>query len=141
MLQARPLDVPGRLAQAVHAAHIGIEPFLALRLQEPLAHVVIGAGALQILRAAQRAAVGDALASAVLDGARLARPFPEPGIVVADAVLQPQPDAIDLADLGAAPRRHVEADQQAMRPAIIFREIGERQLLLRSMHVAAFLPR
>ena len=114
VLQARALDVLSRLAQAVHAAHIGIEPVLALRLQEALADVVIGARALQILCAAQGAPVGDAFATAVLDGAGFACPFPEPGIVVADAVLQPQPDAIDLADFGATPRRHVQADQQAV---------------------------
>jgi hypothetical protein len=57
------------------------------------------------LCAAQGAPVGDAFATAVLDGAGFACPFPEPGIVVADAVLQPQPDAIDLADFGATPRR------------------------------------
>ena len=70
----------------MHAAHIGVVAFLALRLQEALADMVIGAGALQILRAARRVAVGDAFAAAVLDGARLARPFAEPGIIVADAL-------------------------------------------------------
>ena len=78
----------------MHPAHVGVVPFLALRLQEALADVVIGAGALQILRAARRMAFGNALAAAVLDGARLARPFAEPGVVVTDDFLEPQPDRL-----------------------------------------------
>ncbi len=134
MLHARPLDVFGRVPEARNAAHIGVEPLFALRLQETLANMVIGAGAVQILRAARGEAFGDALAAAVFDRARLARPFPEPCIVVADAVLQAQADAVDLADLGAAPRRHVEADQQPVRPAVVFREIREGQLFELGIH-------
>ena len=85
VLHARPLDVLGGIAKAIDAALIGVVACLALRLQEALADMIIGAGALQILRAAYRVARGDALAAAVLDGARLARPFAEPGVVVADA--------------------------------------------------------
>ena len=99
--------------------------------------MVIGAGALQVLRAAGRVAFGDAFAAAVFHLARFARPFPEPGVVVADAVLQPQADAVDLADFGAAPRRHVQADQQAVRPAIVFREIGEGQFFQLGIHAKA----
>jgi hypothetical protein len=87
--------------------------------------MVIGAGALQVLRAAHAVAFGDAGVTGVLDRARLACPFAEPGVVIADATFQPQPDAVDLADLGAAPRRNVEPDQQAVRPAVIVREIDE----------------
>src|SRR6185369_10254007 len=65
---------------------------------------------------------------------RLACPFAEPSIVVADAVFQAQADAVDLADLGAAPRRHVEADQQAMRPAVVLGKIRERQLFQLGIH-------
>ena len=86
MLHARPLDVFGRVAEARNAAHIGVEPLLALRLQEALADMVIGAGAVQILRAARGEAFGDAFAPAVFDRACFTRPFPKPGIVVADTV-------------------------------------------------------
>src|SRR3954462_1306944 len=113
------------IAQAGDAAHIGVESFLAFRLQEALAHMVIGAGALEILRAAGGAAIGDALAPAILHGARLARPFAEPSVVVAEMALKPQPDPVDFSDLGPAPWGHVEADQQPVRPAIVFREVGE----------------
>src|SRR4029079_8354164 len=134
VLHARPLDVFRRVPEARNATHIGVETFLALRLQKSLANVVVGAGAVQILRAAGGVALGDALAPAVFDRARLARPFAEPGIVVADTVPQAQADAVDLADLGAAPRGHVEPDQQAVRPAVIFGKIGERQLFELGIH-------
>src|SRR5450759_3156064 len=49
VLDARPLDVLGGVAEAVHAAPIGVVAVLALRLQEALADMVIGAGALEIL--------------------------------------------------------------------------------------------
>ena len=87
MLHARPLDVLGGIAKAVDAALVSVVALLALRLQEALADMIIGAGALQILRAAYRVARGDALAAAILHGARLARPFAEPGVVVTDAAL------------------------------------------------------
>jgi len=57
--------------------------------------MVIGARALQILRAAGREPFRNALAPAVLDGARLARPFAKPGVIVADAIL-----AVIFSDVG-----------------------------------------
>src|SRR5450631_289023 len=134
VLYARPLEVLGGVTKAVDAAPIGVVAVLALRLQEALADMVIGARALQILRAAHRVAFGDTFAATVLDGARLARPLAEPGVVVADDFLEPQPDAIDLADFRATPGRHVQPDQQPVRPAIIFREISERQFFQRGGH-------
>src|SRR5665811_1043412 len=88
----------------------------------------------EILRAAHRMAGGDAFAATVLDGARFARPFTEPGVIVAAASLEPQPDAFALADFRAAPLSYVQPDQEPVRPAIIFREIGERQFLRRGRH-------
>ena len=74
----------------MHAAHIAVVAFLALRLQEAFADMIIGAGALQILRAAG-AGLGDALAAAILDGAGFFRPFAEPGVVVANMILEAKP--------------------------------------------------
>ena len=128
MLHARPLDVFGRVPETRNAAHIGVEPLFALRLQETLTNMVIGAGAVEVLRATRGEAFGDAFAPAVFDRACFTNPFPKPCIVVADTVPQAQADPVDLADLGATPRRHVEADQQAVRPAIVFGEIREGQL-------------
>src|SRR3954471_15341804 len=133
MLHPRPLEIFGGVAQTIHTAHIGIEAFLSLGLQETLADVIIGAGALQILRPTSRVTIRDAFAAAILHRSCLARPFAEPSGVVADPVLQAEPDPIDLAYFGAAPWRHVEPDQQTMRPTIVFREIREGQLLLRGM--------
>src|SRR6185437_1213197 len=134
VFQARPPDVRGGIAQAMYAAHVSVVARFALGLQEALADMIIGAGALEILRAAGGVAFGETLAAAVLDGARLARPFAEPGVVVADVFLEAQPDAVDLADFGAAPRRHVEPDQQPVRPAVIVRKISERQFFKRYGH-------
>ena len=89
---------------------------------------------MEVLRATRGEAFGDAFASAVFDSARLARPLPKPRIVVADAFLQAQADPVDLADLGATPRRHVEADQQAVRPAIVLGEISEGKLFELGIH-------
>ena len=114
VLHTRPLDVVGRIAQAIHPAHIRIEPVLALRLQKALADVIIGAGALQILRTAGLMPIGDALAAAVLYGARFACPLPEPRIVVTDTCLEPKSDAVDFSNFRAAPRRHVQSNQQPM---------------------------
>ena len=76
VLHARPLDVFGRVPEAGNAAHIGVEPVLALRLQEALTNMVIGAGAVEVLRATRGEAFGDALPTDVFHLARLARPVP-----------------------------------------------------------------
>src|SRR5262245_26998307 len=134
MLHARPLDVFRRVAEANNAARIGVEAFPALWLQEALADVVVGAGAMQIVRAARGETFGDTLPAGVFHLARLARPLQEPRIVIADAVPQAQPDAIDLADLSSAPGSHVEADQQAVRPAVVLGKIREGQLFQLGIH-------
>src|SRR5262249_57610903 len=81
--------------------------------------------------------MGDARAAALFHGARLARPFAEPGIVVADPAPEAEPDAMDLADLRPAPGSHVEPDQQPVRPAVILRKVGEGQFLPSSVHTAS----
>ena len=134
MLHARPLDVFGRVPEARNAAHIGVEPLFALRLQETLTNMVIGAGAVEVLRATRGEAFGDAFAPAVFDRARFASPFAKPCIVVADTVPQAQTDPVDLADLGATPRRHVEADQQTVRPAVVFGEVSEGEFFQPGSH-------
>src|SRR6202035_4559221 len=134
MLQPGALEISGGVAQAVHAAHIGVVAFSALRLQEAFADMIIGAGALQIFRAADAVALRDALAAAILDGPGLFGPFAKPGVVVADVTLKAKADAVDLPDFGAAPGRHVQADQEAMRPAVVLRKIDERQFFLFLAH-------
>ena len=70
------------------------------------------------------------VAAARLDDVAHARPFLEPGLVVADLVLERAADAVDLVDLGAAPRRGGQAQQQAHRPAVVGREIDEGRIVL-----------
>src|SRR4029078_200 len=98
---------------------IGVETRFALRLQEALADVVIGARAMQVLRAARGEPCGDAFATTIFRSTCFTGPFLEPRIIVADAVLQAQAAPVDLADLRPAPWRHVEPDQEAVRPAVV----------------------
>jgi hypothetical protein len=70
-------------------------------------------------------ALRDALAAAVLDGAGFFHSFAEPGVVVTNMILEAKTDTVDLPDFGTTPGRHVQTDQQAMRPAVILRKIDE----------------
>src|SRR5262249_8757265 len=108
MFNARPLEVCRGVPKALHAAHIGIEPFLALRLQEALADVIVGAGAPQVLSPTYPVPIGNSFAAAPLDCTSFPGPFLKPCIVVTDAVFESQSNTIDLADFCAAPWRHIE---------------------------------
>src|SRR5262249_54993622 len=48
-----------------------------------------------------------------------ARPFVEPGPIIAKLVGERPPNAVDVVDLDAGPRRGRQADQKAHGPAII----------------------
>ena len=74
-------------------------------LQEALAGLVVVRRAHQAGGGGELVALLLVLAAARLDLVAHARPFLEPGVVVADLVLQRAADAVDLVDLGAAPRR------------------------------------
>ena len=74
------------------------------------------------------------IAPARLDLVPHARPFLEPGVIVADAVAQGAPDAVDLVDLDAGPRRARQADEQPHRPAVVVREIQEGRIVLAIGH-------
>src|SRR2546422_3651462 len=61
---------------------------------------------------------------------RHARPFVEPrAVVAAPHRRQPQADAVDLADLAAAPRRGAQRQQETVRPPVVIGEVRERQLV------------
>ena len=130
MLHARPLDVPGRVAQALNAALVGIQACLALWLQEALADMIVGTGALQILGTAQRVSIVNSLAAARLHRLCFASPLLKPCVIITYAFFESQSDSIDLPDFRSAPWRHVEPDQEAMRPAIVFRKIRKGQFFL-----------
>src|SRR5262249_40247186 len=78
----------------------------------------------------QRVAFLRRLAAARLDDVAHARPFVEPGCVVAEPIAQRTADPVDLVDLGTARRRSRQAEQQAHRPAVVGREIDEGRFVL-----------
>ena len=116
------------IAKTIHAALVGGKA-IGLGLQKTFTNVVVVRGAKQILRAGGAPPGGNVCAAGVFDLACLARPLGKPGRVVTDFAFQAQADAIDLIDFGAAPRRGIQSDQHAVRPAIIFGEIHEREFV------------
>src|SRR4051812_44698539 len=75
-----------------------------------------------------------------LEATSFVRPFAKPRLVVTDFRLQSQPDAVNLADFPTAPRRSAQAEQQAVRPTITFREVGEGQLIRVSLELRHATP-
>src|SRR6476660_6045759 len=63
-------------------------------------------------------------------------PFLEPGIVVADTILQCASHAMHFVDLDPRPRRGPETDQEAHGPAIVGREIEEGRVVFAADHVS-----
>src|SRR5262249_14119308 len=59
-----------------------------------------------------------------------ARPFVEPGPIIAKPVGEHPPNAVDLVDLDAGPRRGRQADQKAHGPTIIARKIEKGGIVL-----------
>ena len=74
------------------------------------------------------------VAPARLDLVAHAGPFLEPGVVVADAILERAADAVHLVDLDPGPRRGREANEQPHRPAIIVGEIQEGGVVFAADH-------
>ena len=103
-------------------------------LQEALADLVVVRGAHQAGGGGELVALALRVAAARLDDVAHARPFVEPGLVVAELVLQRAADAVDLVDLGAAPGRGGEAEQQPHRPAVVGREIDEGRIVFSVAH-------
>ena len=63
--------------------------------------------------------------AAFADGIDAETLMDQAGEGIANAILEAKTNTVDLPDLGAAPGRHVQADQQAMRPAVILQKIDE----------------
>src|SRR5262249_7654705 len=59
-----------------------------------------------------------------------ARPFVEPGPIIAKLVGERPPNAVDVVDLDAGPRRGRQADQKAHGPTIIARKIEKGGIVL-----------
>ena len=67
----------------------------------------------------------------------------EPGVVVADVVLERAADPMHLVDLDAGPGRGGQADEQPHRPAIVVGEIEEGGIVFAADHgrlTPAFRP-
>src|SRR5262249_555878 len=60
-----------------------------------------------------------------LDPVAHARPFLEPGVVVAGAAFERAAHPVHLVDLDAGPGRGAETDQQPHRPAVVVGEVEE----------------
>ena len=124
MLDPRAHDDPGGIAKAIDAALVRFQS-LRLGLQEAFAHVIVVGGAQQIRCGSGLAPLSQVRTAGMLDGLGFARPFAKPRAVVADVAAQAQPDAVDLADLGSPPGRGVQADEHAVRPAIVLGKVHE----------------
>ena len=126
VLDARAADDRGGVAERLHRLRVDVHPALRLRLQEALAGLVVARRAQEAGRRGVLVAVLLGGAAARLDHVAHAGPFLEPGIVVADLAGERAADAIDLVDLGAAPRRAGEADHAAPSTSGNCRESRER---------------
>jgi len=102
-------------------------------LQEPFTHVIVMRRTKKIRGRGQCMALGCGFVTDVFDPLGLARPFVEPGDVVTAPILEAQPDAVDLVDLAAAPRRAAQRDQQPVRPSIVSRKVRESEFAFRQL--------
>ncbi len=130
VLDTRIADDSDRLAEDRDGFLVDLHPARRLRLQEALAGLVVARRALETGRGGEQMAVLLGGAAARLDLVAHAGPFLEPGIVVADLVAQGEADAVHLVDLGAAPRRAAQANEQSHRPAIVVGEIEKGRIAL-----------
>src|ERR1700737_5169597 len=78
-------------------------------------------------------------APAHLDPLAHARPFVEPGLVIADMVLGGAPDAVHFIDLDAGPGSGAETNKQPHGPAVIVRKIKESRIVVAAAHGDPFL--
>ena len=98
-----------------------LRPSALFGWQETLANMIVGARALEILGAAFRVPVGNKFAAAIFDRVRaLSAHSRNEASSSPGAFLEAQSDAVDFADFCPAPRRRVQADQQPVRPTIVF---------------------
>jgi hypothetical protein len=72
----------------------------------------------------------NSLAAARLHRLCFASPLLKPCVIITYAFFESQSDSIDLPDFRSTPWRHVEPNQEAMRPAIVFRKIRKGQFFL-----------
>ena len=119
----------GRIAKRRDGFRIHVEAVLRLRLQEAFAGLVVARCPQQTGSGRVGMAILLGRASARLDRLAHAGPFRKPSCIVADFVAQRAADPVDLVDLGAAPGRPAETDEQSHRPAIVVGEIQKGRII------------
>src|SRR4051794_4232085 len=109
MLDPRPCHQLRRIPEAIDTALVFRES-LRLRDQESLTDVIVIRRAQQITRRTRVVTFSEQPPAFVLHLLRFPHPLAKPGLVVAEVILEPQTNTVDLADLRTAPWRSVEAD-------------------------------
>ena len=138
MFDARPLQQGRAVGERLHRFLVGLGGARAV-LEEPFADLGVVRRAHQAGGGGQRMALFRLVAAARLDDVAHLRPFLEPGLVIAELVAQGAADAVDLVDLGAAPRCGGQAQQQPHRPAVVAREIDEGRVVFAVAHVSSVI--
>src|SRR5262249_41111067 len=127
VLDEWPSDVCRGISKTTYSSHVGVEPFLILWLQEALSNMKIGAGAPQVLSSTYCVPFRNSFAAARLYKTGFTNPFAEPHVIIAHVALEPKTYSIDLSDFCTAPGRHVESNQETMRPSIVVWKIDKGQ--------------
>ena len=127
-------DDRGSVSEDLHRLGVDVHAALGARMDEALAGLVVAARAQKARRRGALVAVLLLLAPARLDLIAHAGPLLEPGVVVADVILERAPDPVHLVDLDAGPRRGGQADEQAHRPAVVVGEIEEGGVVFTADH-------
>src|SRR5262245_8944823 len=134
-LDARTAEDPGGLLEDLHRLGVDVHAALRARMDEALAGLVVARRPHEAGRRAALVVLPLLVAPARLDLVAHASPFLEPGVVVADVILERAPDAMHLVDLDAGPGRTAETDQEPHGPAIVVREVEEGRVVLAADHV------
>src|SRR5262249_9429068 len=133
-LDARMADDGGGVLEDPYRFGVDGHAALRARMDEPLAGLVVARGPHEARRRRPLVAFRLLLAAARLDLVTHARPFLEPGIVVADAAFERASDPMHLVDLDAGPWRAAQADEQPHRPAVVVGEVEEGGVVFAADH-------
>src|SRR6185503_11558723 len=116
-----PLDA---FAKAAQATAVGV-PLPLRRRNEALPAEVVDRRPQVVAARGEPVAVPLRRIPESLDAPRHGGPLRPPFLVVADVILQPLADLVDLAQGGRAPRLHLDAEHHALRPHVVAAKILE----------------
>ena len=97
-------------------------------MQKARTDVIVVRSAKVIFRRAGSAAIIQQHTPSIFKVLGFRRPFAKPRPVVANARLQPQPNAVHFPDLGSGPRCRIQTDRKSVGPTAIVGKIPERQV-------------